>query len=295
MPAVTGYLRRVVPGRYSSQFTSSSHELRGSCPYAGRVIRLGVFERGNARGRDEELESLFVVSLPRSLSSLLYVAAARAVGLSEPAWTSDGEILNRDRVPRRIQSLAPVDERFTLLGSAPDVFAGMTSYLDSTALRRGFAYKDVVQPFVIGGWDGLGDFRVLKVRRDVAEVAYTMLKRKWLYPAHAANVFDEHPWALVEGLVRAEMVLDALPGETIEYEDAILDHEPLEAALSRLYPGVAVERPRYIDRGFARTRRRLEAERRNSLVFRRLEWIVSEVRARLRFDDPREEIAEALP
>ncbi|HEU5214983.1 MAG TPA: hypothetical protein VFU30_05530 [Gaiellaceae bacterium] len=254
-----------------------------------------LLRRGAERAHVEELRSLFVVSLPRSLSSLLYIAATRAVGLAEPVWTSDGEILNRDRVPRRHHSLAPDVERFTLLGSAPDAFAGMTSYLDSTALRRGFAYKDVVQPFVIGGWDGLGDFRVLKVRRDVAEVAYTMLKRKWVYPAHAASVFDEHPWALVEGLVRAEMVLDALPGETVEYADAVLGHDPLEAALRRLYPDAPIGPLRYIDRGFARTRRRLEAERRNSLVFRRLEWIVSEVRARLRFDDPREEIAEALP
>jgi hypothetical protein len=241
------------------------------------------------------MRSLFVVSLPRSLSSLLYVAAARALGLAEPGWTTDGEILNRDRVPRRLQRLAPADERFTLLGSRPDVFADMTSYLDRSARRHGFAYKDVVQPFVIGGWEGLGDFEVLKVRRDVAEVAYTMLKRQWLYPARAASVFEEHPWALVEGLVRAEAVLEALPGETVEYADAVLDHGPLELALGRLYPDASLAPLRYIDRGFARTRRRLEAERRGSLVFRRLEWIVSAVRERLRFDDPREEIAEALP
>ena len=66
------------------------------------------------------MRSLFVVSLPRSLSSLLYVAASRALGLAEPGWTTDGEILNRDRVPRRLQHLAPADERFTLLGSRPD-------------------------------------------------------------------------------------------------------------------------------------------------------------------------------
>jgi hypothetical protein len=243
----------------------------------------------------EELGSLFVLSLPRSLSSLLYIAAARAVGLAEPTWTSDGEILNRDRVPRRLQSVAPADERFTLLGSAPDVFASMTGYLDRAALRQGFAYKDVVQPFVIGGWEGLGEFKVLKVRRNVAEVAYTMLKRRWSYPARAASVFDEHPWALVEGLVRAEGVLDALPGETVEYADAVLDHSSLELALSRLYPDVRLEPPRYIDRRFARTRHRLEAERRSSLVFRRLEWIAAAVRERLRSDDPREEIAGALP
>jgi hypothetical protein len=254
-----------------------------------------LLKRDAERAHAEELRSLFVLSLPRSLSSLLYVAAARAVGLGEPGWTTDGEILNRERVPRRLQSLAPADERFTLLGSAPDVFASMTSYLDEAALRQGFAYKDVVQPFVLGGWEGLGDFNVLKIRRNVAEVAYTMLKRQWVYPARAASVFDAHPWALVEGLVRAEAVLDALPGETVDYADAVLDHGSLAAALGRLYPDAWLAQPRYIDRGFARTRRRLEAERRDSLVFRRLEWIVSAVRERLRYDDPREEIAEAIP
>ena len=152
-----------------------------------------------------------------------------------------------------------------------------------------------MQPFVVGGWEGLHEFRVLKVRRNVAEVAYTMLKRQWLYPAHAASVFDTHPWAVVEGLVRAEAVLDALPGATVEYADAVFTHEPLQDALRQLYPDAPLAPLRYIDRGFARTRRRLEAERRDSLVFRRLEWIVAGVRERLRFEEPREEIAEAVP
>jgi hypothetical protein len=255
---------------------------------------LRVLRRDNAGTHVGDLRSLFVLSLPRSLSSLLYVAAAGAIGLAEPAWTSDGEILNRERVPRRMHTLAPEDERFTLLGSAPDTFASMTSYLDRTALRRGHAYKDVVQPFVLGGWEGLGEFEVLKVHRNVAEVAYTMLKRQWHYPARAASVYDAHPWALVEGLVRAEAVLEALPGVTVEYADAVLDHGPLETALRRLYPNAELAPARYIDRGFDRTRRRLEAERRRSLVFRRLEWIVSAVRERLESDDPREEVAEAL-
>jgi hypothetical protein len=265
-----------------------------SYPYAAEVNRIRLPGRAAEWRHAEDLRSLFVVSLPRSLSSLLYVAAARAVGLAEPAWTSDGEILNRDRVPRRLQRLAPGDERFTLLDAAPDVFASLTSYLDRAALRQGFAYKDVVQPFVLGGWEGLGDFNVLKVRRNVAEVAYTMLKRQWWYPASAASVFDAHPWALVEGLVRAEAVLDALPGETVEYAEAVLGHNALQRALGRLYPDAPLAPLQYMDRGFVRTRRRLEADRRDSLVFRRLEWIVTEVRERLRFDDPREEIAEAL-
>jgi hypothetical protein len=256
---------------------------------------LRLLRRDNAETHTDGLRSLFVLSLPRSLSSLLYVAAAGALGLAEPSWTSDGEILNRERVPRRRQRLAPADERFTLLGSAPDTFASMTRYLDGTALRNGHAYKDVVQPFVLGGWEGLGEFEVLKVRRNVAEVAYTMLKRQWLYPARAASVYDAHPWAVVEGLVRAEAVLDALPGVTVEYADAVLSEAPLEAALRRLYPDVELAPLCYIDRGFGRTRGRLEAERRDSLVFRRLEWIVAAVRERLASDEPREEVVEALP
>ena len=41
--------------------------------------------------------SLFVVSLPRSLSTVTYHAARRALGLAEPTWTTDGEILNLRR------------------------------------------------------------------------------------------------------------------------------------------------------------------------------------------------------
>jgi len=259
------------------------------------VNRPRLLRRGGDRHRVDDCRSLFVVSLPRSLSSLLYVAAAQAVGLVEPAWTSDGEILNRDRVPRRLQSLAPADERFTLLGSSPDAFASMTVYLDSNAVRHGHAYKDVVQPFVIGGWDGLSEFRVLKVRRNLAEVAYAMLKRQWWYPTRAASVYDTRPWSLVEGLVRAEAVLEALPGESVEYADAIIDPDPLHAALRRLYPDAPLREPHYIDRRFIRHRKRLEADRRDSLLYRRIEWIVSAVKERLRYDDPREEVVEALP
>ena len=242
----------------------------------------------------DDVRSLFVVSLPRSLSSLLYVAAARSIGLAEPVWTSDGEILNRERVPRRLQSHAPADERFTLLGSSPGVFAAMTAHLEENTERRGHAYKDVVQPFVVAGWDGLSEFRVLKVRRSVAEVAYAMLKRQWWYPAQAASVYEVRPWTLVEGLVRADAVIEALPGESVSYDDAIVDPDPLDTALRRLYPEVSFPDAHYIDRRFIRTRKRLEADRRDSLLFRRIESIVSAVRERLFYDEPRDASVEAV-
>jgi hypothetical protein len=63
-------------------------------------------------------------------------------------------------------------------------------------------------------------------------------------------------------------VLDALPGETVEYADAVLGHSSLGLALGRLPDA--------------------------PLVSRRVEWIVSAVRERLHSDDPREEVAEAF-
>src|SRR5437763_607414 len=45
----------------------------------------------------EKLTSLFLVSLPRSLSGIIYHAIRRSVRLNAPAWTTDGEVLNLDR------------------------------------------------------------------------------------------------------------------------------------------------------------------------------------------------------
>ena len=44
------------------------------------------------------MHSLFIVSLPRSLSSQTYELCTKAIGLKEPRWTTHGEILNADRV-----------------------------------------------------------------------------------------------------------------------------------------------------------------------------------------------------
>ena len=80
---------------------------------------------------------------------------------------------------------------------------------------------------------------------------------------------------------------------TVEYADAVLAQgrsRRASPALSRR----ALAPLRYIDRGFDRTRAAARGRARGSLVFRRLEWIVSAVRERLRSDDPREEVAEAL-
>jgi hypothetical protein len=228
------------------------------------------------------VRSLFVVSLPRSLSTTIYHAAAHALRLREPSFTTGGEILNRDRlrIGHRRGALAS-DARFTLKEEDPELFATVTNALRATAEPDGFAYKDVVQPFVVADWLDKGAFSVLKVRREVAEVAFAMLRREWHYAGAAASLHTGQPWATVEGLLRAEATLEALPGETVCYADCLTSHEPLDDALRRLYPEVGVEPVSYIDRRFARTRRRLAETRRESSFFQELQEIVAATRERL--------------
>jgi hypothetical protein len=80
----------------------------------------------------------------------------------------------------------------------------------------------------------------------------------------------------------------------VRYDDAIIDPDPLESALRRLYPDASLPDLRYIDRRFIRTRKRLESDRRDSLLYRRIESIVSAVRERLAYDEPRDSPVEAL-
>jgi hypothetical protein len=131
------------------------------------------------------------------------------------------------------------------------------------------------------------------VRRDVAEVAYTMLKREWGYPARAASLYEEPVWSLVEGLVRADAVIDALPGVSIDYARAVRDDGALEDVLRGLYPLGPLAPIDYLDRQFVRTRRRLERDREHSFVFRRIERMVEEVRVRLGDERPEEPAAAA--
>jgi hypothetical protein len=227
------------------------------------------------------MKSLFVVSLPRSLSTTLYHAAAQALRLREPTWTTGGEILNRERARVGRRGSRATNARFTVREAEPDLFNRVATLLDQRVEPEGFAYKDVVQPFVVADWIDPAEFCVLKIRRDVAEVAYAMIKRRWQYPGDAAFIHQSHPWALIEGLVRAESVLASLPGETVHYADAVASHEPLRDALATLYPERPLTPVEYIDRRFERTRERLEHRRCESELFSQLERCVDEVRATL--------------
>jgi len=199
-------------------------------------IRHGLSVRSHRLSRG--LPSLFIVSLPRSFSSYAYLLARSALLMREPRFTTFGEILNFGRFEK---SYAPSEGTlpsfFIRQDREPAAFHQGTAFLDRVVETCGFAYKDVVQPFVIAAWlHARKEFRILHIRRNLADVAIAMLELKWLYPAGAANCNTDVESAIAEGLVLADNVLATLPAVTVEYEEVVRDGTALSAALSELYP-----------------------------------------------------------
>ena len=223
------------------------------------------------------MRSLFVVSLPRSLSTRVYDLARRSLGLSEPVWTSDGEILNLDRYALLADEV-PFDAlKFTHPKRQPKRFGRLLALVDQVARPEGFAYKDVVQPFVMAEWLPGRGLAVLKIERPVPDVAWAMLERGWFYPALPGRIPPAPPErALVEGLVKAEIALSEVPGETVRFDDLIRGPETLEAALAALYDGAAAPVPDYLDGDFRNVREAV-LRRRETARYRELERLYREV------------------
>jgi hypothetical protein len=179
--------------------------------------------------------SVFVVSLPRSLSTLVYHLVRLSLRLEAPPQVTDGEILNPDRLTPSGHGLAPAHgEPFCHPALAAGPCNELERCLTHLVQPRGFAYKDVVQPFVATRWLAGRDLRVLKIHRPLADVAVAMLGQGWRYPEAAAWIEEAPSDRFFEGLVRAEAALAALPGELVRYDDLVDDDSTLQAALDRL-------------------------------------------------------------
>lgn len=220
------------------------------------------------------MRSLFVVSLPRSLSSLLYQALRRTLGLAEPVWTSDGEVLNLHRFAHLPDGSEVEGLRFTDPEQDPERFDRLTAFLDQAVAREGFLYKDVVQPFVVARWLPGSGVAALRIERPLADVAFAMSERGWLYPRAAADRKDGPETELVAGLVRAHRALAAIPGPVVRFDELIHDEEPLAAALCTVYGDVSA--PRYLDDGFRVVREEV-LRRRETGRWRALADLVEEV------------------
>jgi len=246
-------------------------------------------------GPDALPTSLFVLSLPRSLSTVVYHAACLCLDLRQPAWTTDGELLNSDRFARSPDDVAEPGSKFTLREAQPAFFDDLGRFLDRTVTAQGYGYKDVVHPFVCSAWLADGRYPVIKLRRDPAEVAMSMLARSWHYPAAIASPGRDLDAAVIEGLLRAWRAIDAVPGTTLDYDAAIADEDALHTALAELYPAAALRRVRFIDSAFSAYRDR-QLARRETDDYLRLSALVDAIAATLERDavaaaDPRQATA----
>lgn len=206
------------------------------------------------------VRSLFIVSLPRSLSTLIHYHSSLALQLKSPAWADAGEVLNPDRLMIGSEKLGSEADKFTPSSQAQR-FARLTEFLDNAIKPDGCIYKDVVQPFVVSQWLRKSDLAVLHIRRPVAEVAWAMLKRRWLYPANAAPQDRSETHRLIAGLTKAAQALETVDAEHVDFDDLISDEESLKSALQRLYPEVEIPAINYIDREFRDRAASLKAER----------------------------------
>lgn len=228
------------------------------------------------------MQSLFIVSLPRSLSTLAYHVSRLSLGLSMPLWTTDGEIINNDRFVLYGGPSNDAGIKYTHPDRLPDHFAGISAMLDDIVKTEGRIYKDVVQPFVVAAWLTKRGLPSLRIRRPLADVAHSMLARRWLYPVHGAPAprqdDDQVPRALLAGLLAAERALDAVPAVTVDYEDLIVDEDAIPAALAELYPRAELNRVRYMDADFL-ARRDATLARRETREYRDLESLARELAA----------------
>jgi hypothetical protein len=177
------------------------------------------------------LPSLFVLSLPRSLSSHVYAVAAGALGLCRPTWVTEGEILNADRL-----AWVPPSEVTRKAVRSEWLMARIRDFLDEVVHPRGWAYKDVIQPFVTVEWTRRAGVRTLAIRGNVADSAIAMIERGEWWPSEIAPHADRVV-ALVKGLtLMQEAIQSASHAVYVDSRELMADGQSLRDALRRLYP-----------------------------------------------------------
>lgn len=204
--------------------------------------------------------SLFVIALPRSLSTVVYEHAAAALNLRMPAWTSAGEILNGDRLV--LTHGEDGSRKFTPPERSVE-FTRVQRFLDDVVQPAGVAYKDVVQPFATADWLHDKNLHVLHIRRPLADVAWSFERAGWHYPAQAVPARGDDTERLLGGLLRAARTLASVRAVTLDFDAAIDDEAALRDALRTLYPQRSLAPIRYRDDAFLAYARDVRERRRH--------------------------------
>lgn len=255
------------------------------------------------------MRSLFIISLPRSWSCDVYDIAGESLGLEFPSWAISGEILNPARYGHNLNKPLDTGAKYTTMERDPALFLQLSDFLAHVTCSEGFIYKDVVQPFVIAAWRGLAQFNVLRIERPLADIAYSVLAQRWYYPRLAARdpgaTGDNPLWAwllkrlpkyytarlpqlssraledaVIQGLVRAEQALAAIPAQVVSYDVLVNDECALERTLAALYPQARLKPVAYRNAAFFARRERV-LRRRKTRRFQDLQARIEQIRVAL--------------
>ena len=197
-----------------------------------------------------QLDSLFVVALLRSLSSIIYQAASQCLTLQEPRCNSHGEFLNADRFAL-IPGSPDGAQKYITKASDDAPFTKVAEFADQVVVLRDFAYKDVVQAFLSAAWSKSDPFAILKVKRNVADVALSVPEHRRCYSERLFSHTDSIEIEVVLRLLRAQDALDSIPGMKVDFDAFISDEHHLYSALASLYGGqFGVKRVKYNENQF---------------------------------------------
>ena len=165
------------------------------------------------------MNSLFIVGLPRSLTSVTYHLARKALGLQQPGWVTDGELLNTHRY-----LFAPASEtsRFITAKEFSTQFNAASSYLTASVQLQNYIYKDATQPFVISDYLTKTEITIIHIKRSVVDVALRMFRQGWLAPDQS----------LLTTLFHAQQSLIQIPHAfEVDFDQVIFDESVLSEAI----------------------------------------------------------------
>jgi hypothetical protein len=161
--------------------------------------------------------------------------------------------------------------KFLVKEDQPEMFQRALDFLDQATVPTAFAYKDVIHPFVVAEWLKRSEFRVLRIKRNLTDVVFSMLAHNWLYPRAASQYQEETEAAVIEGLFRASLALDSVPGEHVDFDELIADESVLRNALLKLYPEASILAFQYLNESFCAFRDQQVLHRRTLDQYKRLE------------------------
>jgi hypothetical protein len=157
-------------------------------------------------------------------------------------------------------------------------FYKTTDFLNQLVKPQGFIYKDVTQPFVVSDWIKTRGIKAIYIKRNIADVAYSMLAKRWEYPAKLFPEVQNKQVALIKGLVSAQTALNSIPAIQLDFEQIIFDERPLRETLPSLCNETDFQYINYIDEQFEKARDQI-LNRRKSESYKKIGEIADNLEA----------------